>query len=230
MEVFDFDIQKGLYHFGFEGLHTELHSQPVVEIILADKGTFTLIEGERKHENLTFAIIEANASHQIVCEAGILQILMVESHNTALDTFLRHSDINDKAYKGEDTKGIKKRFIQLIEFAKANDLKTPEEDRINKCIKFIEQSEVEYIKLVTSLTEEVHLSESRLSHLFKAHIGVSIKRYLVWNKLRHSIQRYMHSDMSLTEASLQSGFYDQAHMSNAFKSVLGVNPSKAYNS
>ncbi len=30
--------------------------------------------------------------------------------------------------------------------------------------------------------------------------------------------------------SIESGFFDQAHMIKSFKSVLGVNPSKAYNS
>ena len=74
------------------------------------------------------------------------------------------------------------------------------------------------------------LSDSRLSHLFKEHIGISIKKYLIWNKLRKAINLYLSESTNLTDVSIQSGFFDQAHLSNSFKKVLGVSPSKVYNS
>nr|WP_246616001.1 AraC family transcriptional regulator [Aquimarina litoralis] len=110
------------------------------------------------------------------------------------------------------------------------DLKTPTDKRIIDCIKFIEENQLEYKNLISELTSKVFLSNSRLSHLFKEQIGVSIKKYLVWNKLRQAINLYLTENTNLTDISLESGFFDQAHLSNSFKNVLGVSPSKAYNS
>ena len=104
------------------------------------------------------------------------------------------------------------------------------DERILQSIIFIEENEFEYKNVITELTSKVHLSNSRLSHLFKEHIGISIKKYLVWNRLKGAMNLYISENTNLTDVSLQSGFFDQAHLTNSFKKFLGVSPSKAYNS
>ena len=84
--------------------------------------------------------------------------------------------------------------------------------------------------MMRSLQAETHLSESRLSHLFKEEMGLSLKKYLVWSRLRETIQYVLSEEISLYEAGLRSGFFDQAHLSRAFKQMLGLSPSKVYNS
>ncbi|WP_299440852.1 AraC family transcriptional regulator [uncultured Aquimarina sp.] len=119
---------------------------------------------------------------------------------------------------------------EIKSFAFNNNLKKADDDRIQKCLEILEAENLDYDKVISVLTSKVFLSESRLSHLFKEHIGISIKKYLVWSKLKKAIHAVLNENISLTEASLEVGFYDQAHLSNAFKNVLGIAPSKAYNS
>ncbi len=75
-----------------------------------------------------------------------------------------------------------------------------------------------------------NLSESRISHVFKNEVGTSLKKYLVWSKLKRTFELVINGKMNMFEASLESGFYDQAHLSKAFKQMFGVKPSKTYNS
>ncbi|WP_299220404.1 AraC family transcriptional regulator [uncultured Aquimarina sp.] len=232
MKIYDFDIQNGIYRFEFEGLNTEIHSHPAVEIITAIEGTFDLNINQQTTTNLVFAIIDSNIKHKVSSQHCISKILMIESNNPTLTEFLRNLNItllNGCFLKKEfSDKHILIKEIEI--FAKENNLKEPTDKRIKQCLSIIENDEIEYVTLINSLTSKVFLSESRLSHLFKEQIGVSIKKYLVWNNLRKAIHQYLGENKNLTEISIENGFFDQAHLSNSFKNVLGVPPSKAYNS
>ena len=157
---------------------------------------------------------------------------MIESHNLILTDFLRNKGIKFQNGIYSKTNFTKKNelFSEVKNLARTIDLKTPTDKRITASIKFIEENELEYKNLISELTSQVFLSDSRLSHLFKEHIGISIKKYLVWNRLRQAIDTYLSENTNFTDVSIQSGFFDQAHLTNSFKSVLGVSPTKAYNS
>ncbi|WP_299247628.1 helix-turn-helix transcriptional regulator [uncultured Aquimarina sp.] len=232
MKVYDFDIQNGTYCFEFEGLNTEMHSHPVVEIITAIEGTFDININQQTSKNLVFAIIDSNIKHKISAQHCVSKILMIESNNPTLTEFLKKLNItltNGYFLKKEfsDRLIINK---EVTDFARENNLKVPIDKRIKQCLSIIENDDIEYATLIKSLTSKVFLSESRISHLFKEQIGVSLKKYLVWNNLRKAIHQYLEENKNLTEISIENGFFDQAHLSNSFKNVLGVAPSKAYNS
>ncbi|MEO0341560.1 MAG: helix-turn-helix domain-containing protein [Bacteroidota bacterium] len=89
---------------------------------------------------------------------------------------------------------------------------------------------LEYKDLFPSLRQLLHLSDSRLSHLFSEAMQVSLKEYYLWTKLKGSTQDYLESSTSFLGPSLDNGFYDQAHFSKTFKRFMGVSPSSQYNS
>lgn len=68
------------------------------------------------------------------------------------------------------------------------------------------------------------LSPDRLSHLFAQQVGLSIKRYALWAKVRRSVEQFS-GGRRLTDAALASGFADAAHMSRTFQSYFGLPPS-----
>lgn len=232
MTIHYFDIYKGIYDFEMHDIHTTNHAHPVVEVIIAIKGTFSLKVNKLVSENLVFAIVDANVKHQFSSQDCQVKTLMVESHNNMFSEYLIQSGIilSNRYYTSTTFPEKEQFYTHLKEFALKNDLKTPSDTRIAKCLDIITHQELTYETLIPSLRDSVFLSESRLSHLFKEHIGVSIKKYLVWHNLKRAIHSYLQNNNTLTEASLEHGFFDQAHLSNAFKNVLGVPPSKAYNS
>ncbi len=68
------------------------------------------------------------------------------------------------------------------------------------------------------------LSPDRLTHVFASQVGVSIKCYALWTKVRCAGQQ-LPAHRSLTEVALASGFADAAHMSRTFQRYFGVAPS-----
>ena len=78
--------------------------------------------------------------------------------------------------------------------------------------------------VIQDLAEDVGLSASRLMHLFKQEMGLPLRRYLLWLRLRKSAL-LMKQGITLTEAAHAAGFSDSAHLSRTFKEMFGVAPS-----
>lgn len=68
------------------------------------------------------------------------------------------------------------------------------------------------------------LSPDRLTHLFARQVGVSVKRYALWTKVRRTVQQFT-GQRALTDVALVSGFTDAAHMSRTFQRYFGLPPS-----
>ncbi len=67
----------------------------------------------------------------------------------------------------------------------------------------------------------VHLSPSRLRHLFVQEMGLGFRQYLLWRRLSHAVERYAAGD-SLTTAAYSAGFADSAHLSRTFRRMYGL--------
>lgn len=72
------------------------------------------------------------------------------------------------------------------------------------------------------LASLVGLSESRLMHLFQENMGISIRRYLQWNRLMEGLALVNRGE-SLTNAAMEAGFADHAHFTRTFRENFGVN-------
>jgi AraC family transcriptional regulator len=94
--------------------------------------------------------------------------------------------------------------------------------RIIEALKFLRESPHAYDSL-DALANRVHLSSSRFQHLFKEKVGVPVRRYVLWLKMRRALDLAMAGD-SLTTAALSAGFADSAHLSRTVRAIMGVAP------
>ncbi len=67
----------------------------------------------------------------------------------------------------------------------------------------------------------VNISQSRIEHLFKNEVGISMKQFLLWQKMIAAI-KLSKSFKRLTDVAYQCGFSDSAHLSRCFSSMFGV--------
>ena len=74
------------------------------------------------------------------------------------------------------------------------------------------------------VAKRVGASESRLMHLFREQVGVPLRRYTLWLRLRHLLFCVAAGD-NLTHAAHAAGFADSAHFARVFSSMFGVPPS-----
>ena len=75
------------------------------------------------------------------------------------------------------------------------------------------------------LSTAVALSPSRLSHLFREQVGLPIRRFLLWLRLREALSAVARGE-SLTTAAHAAGFSDAAHFTRTFRRMLGIAPSE----
>ncbi|MBN2195339.1 MAG: helix-turn-helix transcriptional regulator [Polyangiaceae bacterium] len=75
-----------------------------------------------------------------------------------------------------------------------------------------------------SLARAACLSPDRFAHLFRAEAGVSVRRFILWPRLRRA-NKLVLGGASLTDAAHAAGFADSAHFSRSYRQVFGVSPS-----
>jgi len=74
---------------------------------------------------------------------------------------------------------------------------------------------------LSSASRGIHLSPSRLRHLFVEQTGLAFKTYLLWLRLVRAVHLYSEGQ-SLTEAAHGAGFSDSAHFSRIFRRTFGL--------
>ncbi|WP_202637721.1 helix-turn-helix transcriptional regulator [Bailinhaonella thermotolerans] len=76
-----------------------------------------------------------------------------------------------------------------------------------------------------AVADEVHLSPSRLAHLFGAQVGIPLRPYVRWLRLQRAIHLVAGGE-TLTAAAHGAGFTDGPHFTRAFRVAFGNAPSE----
>ncbi|MEE3755458.1 AraC family transcriptional regulator [Mycobacterium intracellulare] len=76
----------------------------------------------------------------------------------------------------------------------------------------------------TETAARVGISASRLTHLFTEQVGIPLRRYVLWTRLRIAIIRVQAGD-DLTGAAHGAGFADSAHLTRTTREMFGLPPS-----
>ncbi|MDZ5436488.1 AraC family transcriptional regulator [Pseudomonas fluorescens] len=77
---------------------------------------------------------------------------------------------------------------------------------------------------VTELAQACSLSRSHFSRAFKCSTGHSPQEWIRRQRIARAKLLIQHTDLSLTQISLECGFCDQAHFCHMFTRSEGINP------
>ena len=80
---------------------------------------------------------------------------------------------------------------------------------------------------LATLAADVGLSPNRLMTVFKKSLGLPIRRYLLWLRLRGCV-RWLVDGANLTDTAHAAGFADSAHFSRVFRENFGMRPSEVF--
>lgn len=225
MTIVQFDPFTGNYRFNDQNLVTEYHAHPALEIIVAKQGVFTLETPEEILVDCTFACIRPNQLHAFKGENSNCDFLFVESGIALFTEISKHINGQKGAFSISNRSSQQSILDQLDRY-----LEFPEtfDQRIAESISYINNHLTEEFNL-TSLAQLVHLSPSRFSHLFKEQVGITLQKYILWTRLKHATNAFIHTEANLTHAALIAGFHDSSHFTKQFKYFFGVKPSLPYN-
>jgi AraC-like DNA-binding protein len=76
----------------------------------------------------------------------------------------------------------------------------------------------------TEVAAAVGVSVSRLTHLFTEQVGIPLRRYVLWLRLRMAITEVL-GGADLTDAAHSAGFADSAHLTRTCRDMFGLPPS-----
>ncbi|AXH11760.1 AraC family transcriptional regulator [Halarcobacter bivalviorum] len=101
------------------------------------------------------------------------------------------------------------------------------EENDNLAFKIKEYLDKNYLEELTleEMSETFNLSTIHLIRVFKKEFGLPIHSYIL-NKKVHYAKELLASNLSIVEVALQSGFFDQSHLSRSFKRVFQLSPKE----
>ena len=97
------------------------------------------------------------------------------------------------------------------------------DERILSAMKYIRSKFSERISC-QDVADAVHLSQGRLSHLFKEQVGMTFAAYLIYQRIMY-VYAQTFRGKSITEAALEAGFSSSAHFADANRRVFGISAS-----
>ena len=82
---------------------------------------------------------------------------------------------------------------------------------------------------VSLLASKACLSRKQFERIFSQQIGISPKQYMKIIRFQYAIfQKQQNNDLSMTELIYESGYFDQPHFINDFKSFCGLTPKQYF--
>ncbi len=76
-----------------------------------------------------------------------------------------------------------------------------------------------------SLAGDLYLSKYYLIRKCKRNLGLTPHKFHLQNRIRKA-QDLLFTNKSVTETSVNTGFYDQSHFDRAFKNIVGISPTE----
>lgn len=113
------------------------------------------------------------------------------------------------------------RFIsEFFEFLSLTSDEKQYDSRIMKFLTLLENCACES-HAIAAFAEEISLSPSRLSHLFKEQTGVPLKSYLSLHQMERAFECLLNGG-NITEAAMGAGYDSPSHFAAAVKKTMGI--------
>jgi two-component system response regulator YesN len=95
--------------------------------------------------------------------------------------------------------------------------------QIRPAINYIDAN---YNKPITlaDVAKASHLSISRLAHIFKEQMGITIIDYLTSVRIERAKQLLLATDQNCTEICFEVGYNNQSYFTRTFKGLVGMTP------
>ena len=214
---------------------TEFHKHPFMHLFFSRKGCKVKVDKKEIQGNIIF--LDSNVKHAVEEGSDCEFFLLIDS-TSALAERILEKYVSDRFYcdtTGSITdvyKDIKclsdEEIIKVVEDkllnldVSVNDIRTKDE-RIEQIISRIISGEwLNYN--VKEIAKSVFLSESRLTHLFKDEVGISLKSYILIRRMEHAY-RFVSLGGKIIQAAMESGFASSAHLAYTCKTLTGVSIS-----
>lgn len=222
-----------------------MHTHYPIEIYISLDGDFKMDFGAGFHR-YSCVIIDSNVPHRFEGPNGSYGLILINPRHHRADNLVKHV-LRGGRYREFDASLCRELIAELLQ-SRGNAISyhackksvdrflciltedMPSETSMDLRIEVIMaliRGSIKDTQRVACLARSVHLSESRLRHLFKEETGLTIRRYVLHLRLTEAL-RLIIDGSRYTEAAHEAGFSDSAHLSRTFKSLYGLTLSDLY--
>ncbi|WP_239476575.1 helix-turn-helix domain-containing protein [Nocardia arizonensis] len=224
-------LRPGILAFGGAIDETALHAHHAVQV-LAARTPLTVMDASGTHHRGTLVIVPADAPHRVDAGAAQGAALYLDPETVAGAAADRraHTDgWTGGAHARADLRGgtLAAQVDALVahlrddrEIPRAR----PHHAAVAEALRMLPALVPDRTVRGADVARRVGLSPTRLSHLFAAQVGIPLRPYILWLRLRVAIARVRAGD-DLAAAALAAGFDDGAHFTRTCRRTFGLFPA-----
>lgn len=218
------------------------HKHPCYEIVFYISGTgkTTINNVTYDFKENTFSIIEPNSNHNEIGNENVKLIYIgFDILNDSIKFKSRLYDnanfniLNELLLIQEEMKSQKQYYGRMLNLLTEqivvkikrglNEIAKQSDDKIEYVINFIKLNCMKNIK-VNLIAKSFGFNYDYFRRMFKEKMGISIKDYIIQEKLNYAIDLLKNSDYSISEIASRSGFASPSHFGIVFKEQMHKNP------
>lgn len=156
-----------------------------------------------------------------------LKQLGIENDGFSLDLIEEYQVISKSMSVDDVVNNLRKSFVLILEFINTN--RNRYSKIINKAINYIENNYGNHLLSIEEVADNVHMSSSYFSMIFKNEKNISFTDYLIALRIDKAKEYIKKSDLKIYEISDKVGYDTAAYFSTAFKKSTGMSPSEYKN-
>ena len=216
----------------------EAHSHSMLHLFMGSEACEVVINQMPVSGNAIF--VKANTEHVLrkenACKLFFLfdptssyaqkvKELYLKENNFCIIDFESKTFINDIGEKtNEEILAFSKLTLERI-FGNSCDV-LQKDERILELVERIKSGKC-FHKSISEIADEAYISESRLQHLFKETMGITLKNYILMKQIEYCYKLVL-SGKNITYAAMEAGFSSAAHLAYTCKKSMGISISNVF--
>lgn len=212
---------------------TSLHAHHAAQILVAPSGV-SVTDAEGSNVS-SFAVIAPRTLHgHGACEHAA--VLFLDGDSTASRRLERSAPLSHKRWSRTELefrfppnpdRDTARQLVAEIARALELDLRpAPRHPAVQRMCQLLDETQHPNL---AALSLRAGLSARQMRHAFLRDVGLSLRAYLRWLRLRRSVE-VIEAGGNLTTAAAEAGFADSAHLTRVFRAHFGISPTQALGS
>jgi AraC-like DNA-binding protein len=136
-----------------------------------------------------------------------------------------HAQIDERVSPA-DARVLARALLAMVAPADRSAALAPRHPAVKRMCELLDTNASEREISVTELARQSGLSMRQLRHRFTEDLGINPQSYLRWRRVRRAMDAVARG-ASLTEAAVEAGFADGAHLSRVWHAQFGMSPNQA---
>ena len=211
----------------------ERHRHPTAHLVCATEGSLRCKIGEIYSE-CSGILIRADMEHEIQADGQMLVFLFANTSpitrvmETRYFTHNAYAVLSEKSAMQiqniihQEGESIDIAILQALGIYSTEHVSADE--RLLTVIEALEHTATITLETMSELCAKTYLSQSRLSHLFRQEIGITLGSYLAFMKMKKAYE-YAANGENLTSAAMRAGFDSSSHLAATCKRMFGISLS-----